>query len=130
VCPSVLKGSGDGKLQLIFVHFWTFVILVLKKKSRNWMFLSWGQKVLLTLVMPSEPSCAGNLIPDDGNIHFFETLCFVQNTKTMDGVHKPITVKPQFYVLTFCIFHDCMHCSMFPGKCHVRTVSQILCHFR
>lgn len=47
-------------------------------------------------------------IPNDGNIHIFETECFVQNTKAMDGVQKHITVKPWFYDPAFCIFNDLM----------------------
>lgn len=48
-------------------------------------------------------------IPDDGNIHIFETECFVQNTKAMDRVQKHITGKPWFCDPAFCIFHDLMH---------------------
>jgi len=59
-------------------------------------------------------------IPDDGNIRCFETLCFVQNTKTVDTVQKLITVKlilwsrilhyPQFYAL-LCVL----------GQVYIRT---------
>lgn len=61
MCPSVLKGSGDGTLQLIFVHFWTFVILLLQKMLGVGVSIVRSKGTDDLLVIPIAPSSASNL---------------------------------------------------------------------
>jgi hypothetical protein len=53
----------------------------------------------------------------DGNVRCFETYCFVQNVKTMDRVHKPITIKLWFCDPTFCIIYNFMRFCVVWVKC-------------
>jgi len=48
--------------------------------------------------------------------------------KTVYRVQKSITVKPQYFDPTFCIFHDFIQFRLVLVKCHLRTFNLHICN--
>jgi hypothetical protein len=85
-------------------------------------FLRWKGTSDFNWLFLVNPVQQVTFISDDRNIHSFETYCFVQNAKTVDRVHKPITVNLVFCDPTFCIIHSFMRfCVVWVGLPYSET---------